>query len=585
MAFLSEVPHVFPRFRWSSVPADEAVVADLAERFDLPRAAAQILAGRGHGDPACASRFLAPRLQQLGDPLAFPGMAAAAARIWTAIHNREPVVVYGDFDADGVTAAALLTDVIRGLGGCATPFLPDRVTEGYGLTRAALARCLREHPARLLVTVDCGINSVDEAAQAAAAGVDVIITDHHEPSARQPAALALVNPRLGATPGAEGLCGAGVAFKLAHALLKLGRGSGHAGAGAYEIRAWLDAVAVATVADVVPLTGENRILVNAGLSSLAQRPRPGLRALQRRAGVQGAVTSHQLAFVLGPRLNAAGRMRTGWPALNLLLARETDAADALAIELEHLNAERRTKEAAVLEAATARLRETSPEGAVVVAGEGWHVGTIGIVAARLSETWGLPAAVIALDASGGGRGSVRGGRGDNVVAALAACGALLQGFGGHPRAAGLQLKAGALDAFRTQFGAACATQRPAGDTRAELAVDGWLTAGELSPQLWAALQRLEPFGEGHTRPRWGMRGVRFAARPEPVGAGGDHLRIRLQADGISIQGVWFRMGRHLEAISRLGAGPVDVLFELHENTYAGNSSLEMQLMDLRPAAE
>jgi len=575
--------HTLPRFRWTSAPVDAAVVDALAARFDLARPVAGVLGARGHVDPAVVERLLDPRLLHLGDPLAFPGMACAAQRIWQAIRGQEYIVVFGDFDADGVTATALLTDAIRHLGGCVEAFLPDRITEGYGLTRAALERCLREHPAKLLVTVDCGINSVAEVAQAQAAGVDVIITDHHEPAEDLPAALTLVNPRLGATPGAEHLCGAGVAFKLAHALVKIGRMEGHAAASAYDIREWLDAVAVATVADVVPLAGENRILVASGLTALAQRPRMGMRALQNRAGIAGPITSHHLAFILGPRLNAAGRMRTGWPALKLLLATDWDVAMQLAVELEGLNAERRSVETHLVTEAAGQLRDAPPVGAVVVAGAGWHVGTIGIVASRLVDAWNLPVAVIALDADGGGRGSVRGGRGDNVIAALTACGPLLQQFGGHPRAAGLQLKPGTLDAFRHQFSAACATQRRCEDARAELLVDGWLTPADLGSRLWQALQRLEPFGEGHGRPHWGMRGLRLVQPPATVGGNGEHLRLAFQAGGAKIRGVWFKMGSLVGEIQQIGGNGVDVVFELHENTYGGQSALEMQVVDLRAA--
>jgi len=575
--------HMLPRFQWTTVPADPAVVDELAVRFGLPRPVAALLGGRGHIDPVAVERFLDPRLLHLGDPLAFPGIACAARRIWQAIHRREPIAVFGDFDADGVTATALFTDVIRSLGGCVEPFLPDRITEGYGLTRAALERCLREHPARLVLTVDCGINSVAEVAQAQAAGVDVIVTDHHEPSEQLPPALALVNPRLGATDGAEYLCGAGVAFKVAHALLKIGRDSGHAAAAAYDIRSWLDAVAVATVADVVPLVGENRILVAAGLTALAQRPRMGLKALKNRAGLDGLLTSHHLAFVLGPRLNAAGRMRSGWPAMRLLHATEWDAAMQLAVELEGLNAERRGVEARLVAEAANELHGAPPTGAVVVAGAGWHVGAIGIVAARLVDAWNLPAAVIAIEPDGGGRGSVRGGRGDNVIAALTVCAPLLRAFGGHPRAAGLQLKPGALDEFRRQFAAACAAQRGGGDTRPELLVDGWLMPADVGPELWQALQRLEPFGEGHTRPRWGMRGLRLAGPPSPVGGNGEHLRLAFHAGASTIRGVWFKMGKLADEVAHVGGDSMDTVFELHENTYGGHSSLEIQVVDLRPA--
>ena len=373
-----------------------------------------------------------------------------------------------------------------------------------------------------------------------------------------------------------------MAFKLVHALLKMGRKEGHAASAAYDIRSWLDAVAVATVADVVPLVGENRILVAAGLTVLAQRPRMGMKALKNRAGLSGVLTSYHLAFVLGPRLNAAGRMRTGWPALKLLQVTDWDAAMQLAVELEGLNAERRSVEAGLVAEAVGHLQDAPPAGAVVVAGVGWHVGTIGIVAARLVDAWNLPAAVIALDADGGGRGSVRGGRGDNVIAALTVCAPLLTQFGGHPRAAGLQLKAGRLAEFRAQFSAACAAQRAGGDARPELLIDGWLTPAEMGGGLWQALQRLEPFGEGNARPRWGMKGLRLAATPTTVGGGGEHLRLAFRAGNSTIRGVWFKMGRLAEAVALMGGNGVDAVFELHENTYGGQASLEMQVVDLRP---
>lgn len=576
---------VLPRFRWQTAAAGEETVERLASELNLPSAVAGVLAVRGLHDSAAAARFLDPRLQHLGDPLAFPGIAAAADRIWAALRQGEPVVVFGDFDADGVTATALLTEGIRSLGGKVEAFLPDRIKEGYGLTRAALQRCLAEHAAQLLITVDCGITAAGEVAYARSRGLDVIVTDHHEASAEIPDALAVVNPRLGASPGAEHLCGAGVAFKLMHALLKQGRLAGHVGAGAYDVRAWLDAVAVATVADVVPLLGENRVLVAAGLSALAHQPRVGLKALKARAGLLTAPTSRDLAFVFGPRLNAAGRMRSAWPALHLLHATDWDGAMALAVELEQLNAERRGVESDLLQAAQEQLAGRAPAGAVVVAGEGWHVGTVGIVAARLCDVWNVPAAVLSLQADGSGRGSVRGCRGDDVVAALGACRDMLAGFGGHPRAAGFHLKAGAVNTFREAFAAACQSQREGGDARPQLDLDGWLAPRDVGSELWSALQRLEPHGEGHGRPRWGMRNLRLTERPTPVGGEGEHLRLAFRgATGPVLRGVWFRMGRLAETVAQ--AGPLyDAAFELHENTYGGRSSIELQLVDLRQATQ
>jgi len=572
------------RFQWQTATPDAARVNLLCSRFDLPKPIAEILGCRLAGDEDACSRFLEPRLLHLGDPLAFPGIETATRRLWAAIEARETIVIYGDFDADGVTAVALMADVLNALGGCVKPFFPDRVAEGYGLSRTALDRCLAEHPeTRVLLTVDCGITAVEEVAWAVSRGWDVIVTDHHEASTALPAAHAIVNPRVGATAGAEYLCGAGVAFKLAHALIKVGRTQGHAQSVDYDVRTWLDAVAVATVADVVPLVGENRILVSAGLDGLSRRPRMGLKALMCRAGVNnGMLNSHHLGFLLAPRLNAAGRMATAWPAFHLLQSTDWDAAVKVAADLEGLNAARRSVEATLLEQAEAQLRASPPKGAVVAAGESWHLGTIGIVAARLSESWNLPAAVIALAPDGHGRGSVRGTCGDNMVDALKECQDLIHGFGGHPRAAGFRLKPGMLDAFRERFGAVCARQRGDDDARPELIIDGWLSMTDVQPGLWRALQRLEPFGEGHARPRWGMRKVKLASRPVAVGGRGEHLRITFSSEGAKISGIWFKKGHLAETIAQAGTC-FDVVGELHENTFTGKPTLEMQLVDLRTA--
>lgn len=578
---------MLPRFHWTDAVFDPQAAAALAQRFGLPLPVAGVLAARGLAAPAAAESFLDPRLQQLGDPLAFPGIAAAAERITRAIARQEAMVVFGDFDADGVTATAILTSAIRALGGVVAPFLPDRVIDGYGLTRGALDRCLAEHAdARLLITVDCGINAAAEVAQARARGCDVIVTDHHEPDGLLPEACAVINPKLpGTPPEATSLCGAGVAFKLVHALVKRGRQTGGSAADAVDPRVWLDAVAVATVADVVPLCGENRVLVTAGLRRLREQPCLGLKALMHRAGVQDTLTSYHLAFLLGPRLNAAGRMHNAWPALKLLQADNWDAALALAVQLEHLNAQRKTVEAEILAAAVEQFgapHPGHPSGGMVAGGVDWHPGAIGIVASRLAELWNRPAAVVSLDAAGMGRGSVRAGRGYDALAALKACGDTLVGYGGHKQAAGFRLQAGAFEAFRAAFGAACAGQRPPdGDGRPALTVDGWLQPGDAPAMLWQAQQRLEPFGEGHGRPRWGLRGARLVDAPTPMGGNGDHLRMAFDTGGGKVRAVWWKMGAQAENI-RAAGGRLDAVVELAANNWNGQSSIEFQIADLRP---
>ncbi len=582
---------MFPLYNWTTPCTDAVAVAELARAVSLPAAAARLLAARGFADPDAVERFLNPRLADMGDPLAFPGMAKAAERLWRAVDAGEPVVVFGDFDADGVVATAVLTSALQAFGGRVTPFIPDRLREGYGLSAAALARLAEQHAdARLVVTVDCGITAAEAVRVLCAAGREVIVTDHHVPDAAVPLAeaYAVVNPHLPGTPaGCEALCGAGVAFKLACALWKTGKEAGRAVAQAWDPRAWFDAVAVATVADVVPLHGENRLLVRAGLKRLQEKPSPGLKALLRKAlATAEELTSHHLAFLLGPRLNAAGRMRDAWPAFELLCASDNDRAHELAVTLDQLNAERRQTEEAILAEALAQLAGIpagTREGAVVAGGADWHPGAVGIVAARLNDLSGVPAAVVSLRPDGGGRGSLRAGRGYDALAALRRCDDLLEGFGGHKLAAGFEVKPGRFETFCDAFSSACAEQRPEGAVRQVLTVDGWLGPDELNLALWQSLLRMEPFGEGNARPRWAMRGVAAMELPRPVGADGAHTAFQFRCEGKTFRGVWFKSGHLFEAVTAACSGPVDVVFECRLNRFGGNETVEMQIVDLRPS--
>jgi single-stranded-DNA-specific exonuclease len=574
-----------PRCDWDTAVFDAAAAAALSAACKLPPPVAGLLAARGLTDPEAVDAFLHPSLQGLGDPFALPGIEAAARVLHATLAEGGEIVVYGDFDADGVVATALLTGVLRELGGRVRPFLPDRHSEGYGLTRVAVDHCLREGVPRLLITVDCGMGAAEEIARIGAAGARVIVTDHHAVTGGLPDDCLVVNPRLpGAPAGVAHLCGAGVAFKLAHGVLKLVR----AGGGTLpDLRDWLDAVALATVADVVPLLGENRILVAAGLSRLSRRPRAGLRALMQRAGLAGPVNSHHLGFVLGPRINASGRMRSAWPAFALLGAGDADQAMEQAILLEQLNAERRQVEQEVLRQAElqiARGFDAAVDGAVVTGGTEWHAGTIGIVAARLSERHQRPAAVVALDAAGGGRGSVRAGQAYDAMAALAACEAWLTRYGGHARAGGFNLRPGAFAQFSAAFAGACRAQVGAPSRRPRLTIDGWLAGREIDAALWRAICQLEPFGEGHPRPCWGLRGARLTAPPRTVGRAGEHLRLSLRsADGLPLEAVWFRAGAWLPAVAGHG-GAFDVAGTLHASSFGGAETLEWQVADMRPVA-
>jgi single-stranded-DNA-specific exonuclease len=587
---------MLPKYTWKDATAAETAVAGLVEALGLPVPVARVLAARGAESPAAAAAFLSPDLKtHLASPFAFPGAQAAAERLWAAVREGREIVVYGDFDADGVAAAAVLVTALRRLGGEAEAFLPSREPEGYGLTFAALERCLGQR-ARLpgvLVTVDCGIGSVAEVAYLNGRGIEVIITDHHEPGAELPQAAVLVNPRLGASPGAEHLCGAGVAFKVAHAMAELGKAEGWYQGGPFAAEL-LAAVGVATVADVVPLTGENRLFVASALRYWERFAGEGLRALLKRASLQtvDVLDAYTFGFVLGPRLNAAGRMASAMVAYELLTTRDRDRAAELASKLEAFNGERRGVEARIVAAARQQCGLDAGEGvfaaaAVVVGGDGshagaagWHPGVLGIVASRLSDATGRPAAVVAFDATGAGRGSVRACDGYHALEALGAAGETLERFGGHARAAGFHVKAGCFDRFKLLFCEACARQS-VGVARL-LTVDGWLKPEEVTLGLYREQQRLAPFGMGNPAPRWGVRGASLE-RVQPMGQAGEHLQLTFRlGPGTTARGVWFRCGGVVETV-RAAGGRFDVVFELTQNDFGGESAAELRVVDMAPA--
>ena len=572
-----------PGYSWRTADAPDAVARSLAAALDLPVPLAALLAARGHGTAAGAAAFLDPLGQKLADPLAAVPLREAADRVQEAITAGGEMVVFGDFDVDGVVATALLTDLIRHLGGRVRHFLPDRHTEGYGLTPAALDRCLAGGTPALFITVDCGMGATELLAGLHARGIRLLVTDHHTLAGRFPGDCLVVNPHQEAMPSPmRHLCGAGVAFQLACALVKR---RGDQPGERRRLFGWLEAVAIATVADVVPLLGDNRTLVAYGLRALNRKPRVGLGELMRKSGISSsAIDSYHLGFVLAPRLNAAGRMETAEPAFRLLTTDDVDEARALAIQLDNANALRQATEQELLIRADEQLGawfDAGRHGAVVVGGPGWHGGTVGIVAARLMNRHHRPAAVVALDDGGGGHGSIRAGHAYHAVEALQACGEHLERMGGHARAAGFTLKRGAFEAFREAFAAACFAQVGAPSSCPELMIDGWLQPDDLNQRLVAGMRRLEPFGEGHPRPCWGLRGVTFASPPRAIGADGDHLRLDLRtAGGLPLQAVWFRAGAWLPLLAA-HRGALDVAGEIQENDYGGTSGIQLVVRDAR----
>lgn len=593
---------MFPRYRWQESDVAEAEVNQIAEELCLPLPIARILIARGIKTPRQITDFLNPDLMtQLGHPYLFPGAQAAAEKLWHAIHEKQDIVVYGDFDADGVAAAAVLTQALKRFGAQVETFLPLRDPEGYGLTLKALERCQCHRGNKwpdLLITVDCGITAVAEVAYLIEQGVEVIITDHHECGKELPKNVVIVNPKYATTPGAEALCGAGVAFKVVHAMAELSKTHTWY-QGAPFCSELLTLVGLATVTDIVPLVGENRLFVATALRNWNHWAGEGLQALLARASIRlqaGAMDATLFGFVLGPRLNAAGRMGSAMTAYELLTTCSQQEAAELAAQLEKMNGERRGVESRMLAAALQQCGLDNTEvvfdqPAVVVASEGthagttgWHPGVSGIVAARLSEQTARPAAVITLNEQGEGRGSVRAGTGYHALEALQAAQETLDGFGGHEHAAGFTVKPGCFERFRTLFCEACASQAQAGVDALELGVDGWLTADQVSLAFYAEQQKLAPFGHGNQMPRWGLRGV-IIKQVRSVGASGDHLQFQFGLEnGQCVRGIWFRQGAAIEELHAQAQSKVDLVCELHRSDFGSEPQAELRVVDLAVAA-
>ena len=556
---------------------DPALVASLRDALSLPDSLCALLAVRGLGDPERSKAFLRPLIGGLHDPAQLADGVLACERLAEAIDRRETVLVHGDYDVDGISGTALLAGWIRRLGGRAETFVPHRKRDGYDLTASGVRRAA-EVGARVLVTVDCGIRAHEWVEAAARAGVDVIVTDHHRPAATLPPALAVVNPnRSDCVYPNKGLCGAGVAFKLCQLL---GR---RLDVPEEDLWSQLDLVALATVADQVPLDDENRILVRFGLKALARTERPGVQALMERTGLRFPLDATSVAYGLAPRINAAGRIGETENALRLLMTEDPQEADALASELEKLNRERRQLDQRMLDEALELLGGTYQAGrdrGLVVAGEGWHPGVIGIVASRIVERVFRPVVMVALEGDRG-RGSARSIPGFNLYDAVSECAPHLQRYGGHAQAAGMDVERGHLDAFRDAFQEAAARRLDDADLVPTLEADVEIRLDEIRGDFFRYLRYVGPFGQGNPEPVLVSRGVYLEAPPRVVGRG--HLKCRVLQDGAGLDVIGFGLEDHVSP-EVLGTGPVDVAYTLSENTYRGRSSLQGQALDIRPAA-
>lgn len=566
------------KFSWELRPTDGGV--DYGDELNrrLPLLVRRLLSQRGICGREAAARFLQPRLADLGDPFAMREMDAAVERIFRAADNGEHVCIYGDYDVDGVSSVTLLHAILTAYDIRTDWFIPVRTREGYGLSDEGIRRAVEqcgEKPA-LIICVDCGTSSVAEVTKLRTMGIDVVILDHHEGSALgRPDAVAVVNAKLEENSPLTYLCSAGVVFKLAHALLKRRRLM-H-----FDLKRYLDVVAIATVADIVPLVEENRLLTRHGLRMMEKGGNIGLQALNRAMDLNRKPTAGHISFRIGPRLNAAGRMDCPLDALNLLMARDPAEADALALRLEEHNRARQQEEEKIRNEALEMLRQNfdaERDHVIVLGSRTWHPGVVGIVASLLMRRYHKPTFVISLDENGLGKGSGRSIPGVSLVQAIHRCADTLVSGGGHDMAAGLVIREEKMDAFRAAFDAFVRETTTAEQLKPVLSVDAEVSFRDLTLDLLDSYELLEPFGNSNPQPVFMSRRVMLTDAPRHLQ--GNHLRLCLRQGDCECDAMYFNAG-HL----RLPDPPWDIAFTIDRNVWRGRSSLSVSIQDIRPAQE
>jgi single-stranded-DNA-specific exonuclease len=577
--------------KWRIIPHDSGRVDQLIRTSGLPPVVAQLLVSRGVYDAGTAEHFLSTKLTGLRDPRELPGIPQAVALLAQAVRDKTPIAIYGDYDCDGMTGTAILYNGLKRLGADVAYHIPNRLEDGYGLNPDAI-RKLATRGKRMIVSVDCGITSVACAELCRELGISLIITDHHTLDETLPDADAIVHPRLPGTSYPFGdLCGAGVAFKLSWALCQEICGSKKV---SESLRRYLmqslTLAAIGTVADVVPLLDENRILVSHGLKMLAAEPRPGLAELMKvtKLNEAGTLNTESISFNLAPRLNASGRLGQAQLGVELLTTDSPQRAQALAEYIDQLNKNRDSLQRSVTIAAQKQIKErydAKRDPAFVLAGVGWHQGVIGVVAGRLADKYAKPVIVLSLDAAGQGEavGSGRvGGVDIDLHAALSACSDRLARFGGHKCAAGLSIDERQIDGFREDFCEAVSEQWSAGDVTPEIVIDAEAPFAQLNLKTVKQIETLEPFGEGNPRPTLYCRDVYLSEPARRMGSGDRHLSVRLSQGGKAVRGVAFGAGDWCDEINQCD-GPIQIAYRPVINEFRGYRRVEVHLVAWRPA--
>ncbi len=583
------------KFRWSLAPPQPLLAGQLAAQFKIPPLLAQCLLNRGFSEPSAIEKFLQPRLKNLADPFLLPNMAVTVGRLLRAREQNESLIIFGDYDVDGVTSTALLVEVLRPLGWKVDFYLPNRMDEGYGLSADGVENCLKKFPVKLLLAVDCGSTAVETISLLRSRGVEVIVLDHHQVSSPPPAAVALVNPQLQRAAGVPSagqdcrqdagstfteLCSVGLAFKLVHALVKRGREIGLPGAAEFDLRPLLDLVALGTIADLVPLTGENRILASAGLQRLNTTRRPGLIALKQVAQCPPMLGAYEVGFQLAPRLNAAGRLETAEESLHLLLARDLAGAMPIAQSLDSRNRERQKIERGIVEEVIGVVKSKFDPQTDFVIVEGrllWHIGVVGIVASRVLQQFYRPTIILGGE-SGEWRGSGRSIAGFDLAAALRECGDLLVRHGGHAMAAGLSLQPDKVDALRQRLNELARRALKPEDLQPPLRLDAEVGLDEMTLELLGELACLKPAGQGNPPVQFCARSVTHQRPLQRMGAEKQHVKLWVTDGAVTHEAVWWNGGDQ-----SLPVGKFDLAFAPQVNEYNGRRTVQLKMLDWRAA--
>jgi len=564
------------KFRWTLATPQPLLAEPLAAQLKISSLLAQCLLNRGLSESDEIEKFLAPRLKNLSDPFLLPNMRVAVERLLLAHERDDPLVIFGDYDVDGVTSTTLLIEVLRKLGWRVDAYLPHRMDEGYGLSRDGVENCLKKFPVKLLLAVDCGSTAVETVEWLREQNVDVIVLDHHQVSDPAPAAVALVNPQLSAS--FTELCSAGLAFKLAHAILKRGREMGLPGAAEFDLKSLLDLVALGTIADLVPLIGENRILVTAGLEKLNTTQRAGIVALKEVAQSPEKLGTHDVGFQLAPRLNASGRLETAEESLRLMLAENMDEALPLAQNLDARNRERQKIERGISEAASGKVRSKfdAEKDFVIVEGELlWHIGVVGIVASRVLQEFYRPTIILGGDAEQW-RGSGRSIAGFDLAAALRECDDLLIKHGGHAMAAGLTIAPDKVDLFRVRLNEIARRTLKPEDLQPPLRLDAEVALKEITLDSLAELEQLKPMGQGNPALQFCARNLTHKKAALRMGVMKQHVKLWVTDGAVTHEAVWWNAGA-------LPDGKFDLAFAPSVNEFNGRTTVQLKVLDWRAA--